>query len=114
MADFAQSHLATQRAFVAESKLLGGKALRGLMAARGAFDEEPDLGKPDFQQPGTEPFFPRAQNRGDRQCRVQAIDRPIPTDQRQHIGGTTGGNQPYALSITARNLDIFGDHDNRA
>jgi hypothetical protein len=60
--DVAQSHLTGERAFVAEDELFSGQALRGLVGARGAFYEEPDLSESHVQEPGTEPVFPGAQD----------------------------------------------------
>jgi hypothetical protein len=78
-------------ALVTEDVLLCGKAQGGVSGPGRPFDQEPDPVEADLQQPGAEPVFPRAQNRGDGQRCEVPVGGSGPADPCQDVGGPVSG-----------------------
>src|SRR5437773_2969982 len=81
-------------ALVAEREMLGSKTLGGLGVARRPLGQQPYLGSgTDAQEPRPESRLPGAEDSRDRQRTWQPV-RTGPANQRQHIGGPAGGDEP--------------------
>src|SRR5215470_17868954 len=79
--------------FVAEGEYLSGQELGVLGGCGGSVGQQPDLGEADLQQLRPEPVFPGPQDGGDGQ-RIVKLVGAWQADQRQHIGGSAGGDEP--------------------